>query len=97
MATMDLLKEKYANMVAYLEAQYPGEVDTAPMRAASLPAIVAAVRTYLAPHYEALTRNDLEEALEEVGDAEGMGAFIRKAAEDEKLRRYAILFIELCA
>ena len=87
------LKAKFDNMLGHLESAYPG-VDTAAMRELPAPLLYAAVRTHLAPHAEAIKQGRLLDVAQRLEPPE-LVRLAERAREDDKLRRYLKLFVEL--
>jgi hypothetical protein len=88
------LKAKFDNMLAHIESSYPGELDTERLRALPAPLLVAAVRVHLVPHAEAIKQGRLLDVAQRLEHAELL-RLAERARDDEKLRRYLRLFVEL--
>jgi hypothetical protein len=93
---MQLLRQKYDNMLAYVSATYP-DINLAAARSAPLAAIVAAIRVHLLPLEDMLRANVAEDLRALAASLPApWDEVLGPCARDDKLRRYALLFIELC-
>jgi len=95
---MALLTEKFANMLDYAQTTYPEvceSLDLRTLRSLSAPVLTATIRAQFMPHRLRIEQNDALGAL--AGSfPDQYQAMLKQAAEDEKMRRYLLLFIDLC-
>ena len=91
---MAMLRTKFGNMLTYVQDTYK-DVDVTPARALTTPAVVALVRSYFSDFRDAIVEGDMAACAD--GCDQEYRALVRRAADDDKLRRYLVLFIDLCA
>ena len=96
----DMLRQSWTQMCDHLDAKHNGLTETQWLRELPLPTIVANVRSTLVPHADALLHGGAE--LDAAWDAAlpSMHPAMREVCEavrgDERMRRFALLFVELC-
>ena len=96
---MRMLTEKFGAMLDYAQTTYPEDshaLDVDALRSLRAPVIAAVVRAHFLPHKDRIVRNDNVQEIIDTFPEQYRGSLSR-AAEDEKLRRYMLLFIDLCA
>ena len=91
---VSFLKAKFDNMLSHVESTYPG-TDVAALRDLPAPLLLAAVRAHLLPHAEAIKQGRLLDVAQRLADHPDLLQLAERARDDEKLRRYLRLFVEL--
>jgi len=95
---MALLTEKFANMLDYAQTTYPKDcasLDMQYLRSLSASVLTATIRAQFMPHRLRIEQND---DLDSLADSfpDQYQAMLKRAAADDKMRRYLLLFIDLC-
>jgi hypothetical protein len=90
-----MLLAKFDKMCDYVEDSYAG-VDVASLRALPGPVLLRGVREHLVPHMALLKSSTGVSQLKDLIPDGELLAMAAQCAGDDKVRRYLLLFCELC-